>query len=758
MNSFAGEELSGAVREVLGQHAVALGVANVPRRALGRHATLPHCHREVVVPHGAKEKQRSEGGDNAHDTGHADDLGEVPLVRQRRRNHLVVRQRHCRQVKDEAHQNDEQRRETEVGPGNCGEEECEQVHAHKDSVDQVVLEPLKNLARPLDGRDDDGETRGEQDAVGGTLGSRRGALDGKPNVGLAECRGVVHAVSSHARDVALLLEQRHNVKLVLWEDLGKAVAVLDQLHQTSLGKLERVRLHDLVAHSKPTARLLGDELVIARDHLDRRAVPDRGLNDNLRVVPRWVEERHHAHEVPLVANHLGDSHRPKPLARKHDHRLHHLVRDLIRIVRQLDNDLRRTLCHLDHLAVRAFHRRLGPLDDWVKRQKVELLEREQTGLIFYRVTAHFIDGVGVNGFRSKRCLEDHVLPVKVGKHVRSVDGKHVLGESTSFVRAQRGHAGELFDGRELGDDSVGLRHLPCTNRHGCRHNHWSGDRNGCNHEDHKVRDDLASLALGAALDFVSAVLALVQRRRGGDLDNDEQDVHEQGKREEEERDAVHDDLHLSLGLDRLDQRDSLAHLSLLANVHDEHVLLSPLDHSARVACVPWVLLHRERLASQARLVKITGPAIAQSSIGWNDVADFQDDEVTRDEFSGRQPLPFAVPFAVAHGCQRSLQRLDRVTSLERLVEAERRVERVEEEYHSAISPVFDRKADDDGDPHHCRDGVRVPVVTVHLLPKKLVPLLRRILNLIETVLFPTAIRLGRREAVVAPHASHFHHL
>ena len=57
----------------------------------------------------------------------------------------------------------------------------------------------------------------------------RRARNSDAAVGLFQRRGVVHAVTCHADDVAAFLQDIHNMEFVFGEHLGKAVRLLDGL-------------------------------------------------------------------------------------------------------------------------------------------------------------------------------------------------------------------------------------------------------------------------------------------------------------------------------------------------------------------------------------------------------------------------------------------------------------------------------------------------------------------------------------------------
>jgi hypothetical protein len=65
------------------------------------------------------------------------------------------------------------------------------------------------------------------------------------------------------------------------------------------------------------------------------------------------------------------------------------------------------------------------------------------------------------------------------------------------------------------------------------------------------------------------------------------------------------------------------------------------------AALTGVLLDRERLARQTRLVNVHGAAFAQQTIGRNDVTNLQQHEISGDELTSANLLPRAVTLHVA---------------------------------------------------------------------------------------------------------------
>ena len=90
-----------------------------------------------------------------------------------------------------------------------------------------TIHPLEDLPARPDSVNDNTESRGEEDHAGGGTGDLRGTLDGNSNISLLEGRGVVNSVTGHGNQVASALEGLDDLVLVLREDLGESVSVLN---------------------------------------------------------------------------------------------------------------------------------------------------------------------------------------------------------------------------------------------------------------------------------------------------------------------------------------------------------------------------------------------------------------------------------------------------------------------------------------------------------------------------------------------------
>ena len=77
------------------------------------------------------------------------------------------------------------------------------MQAERDTVLDVRLHALEDLAGGLDGEDDGAETGSQEDDIGGGLSSLRGALDSDTTISLLERRSVVDTYGTLAKLVGI---------------------------------------------------------------------------------------------------------------------------------------------------------------------------------------------------------------------------------------------------------------------------------------------------------------------------------------------------------------------------------------------------------------------------------------------------------------------------------------------------------------------------------------------------------------------------
>jgi hypothetical protein len=177
------------------------------------------------------------------------------------RKSVVVSDSDGSQISEESKEDDELGTDGLVEDDHRSDEVDLQMQAKGDTVLDVSLHALENLASSLDGEDDGGQTGGEEDDISGSLGSLGGTFNSNTAVRLLKRRGVVDTVSGHSSQVTTLLQHLYDLVLVFGEDFGETIGALDEIVLGSTGKTtgdEPGRVVDLGAESKHLAGLLGD--------------------------------------------------------------------------------------------------------------------------------------------------------------------------------------------------------------------------------------------------------------------------------------------------------------------------------------------------------------------------------------------------------------------------------------------------------------------------------------------------------------------
>ena len=125
------------------------------------------------------------------------------------------------------------------------------MQGERDTVDDVGIHAMEDLAGSLERVDDGREAGSEEDDVGGGASRIRGPLDGDPGVGFLEGGRIVDTVARHGHEVATLLQDLDDVVFMLGEDLREAVGGFDEIvdfgswHRSSTAETETFGVVDV---------------------------------------------------------------------------------------------------------------------------------------------------------------------------------------------------------------------------------------------------------------------------------------------------------------------------------------------------------------------------------------------------------------------------------------------------------------------------------------------------------------------------------
>lgn len=554
--------------------------------------------------HGGKSNPGTNSQNKAEKDGHTPELGQVPLNGSRGVGGVVVGNGQGSDIGKDGNEDDQLNVERLVQDGNPQAKEELHVQGQSDTVDNVGVHAVENLARSLEGVNDGTQTRSKEDNIGGGAGSVRGTLDGNTSIGLLQRGSVVDTVTSHGNQVATLLENLDDGVLVLGEDLGETISSLDEIvdlgtgHVTTTTKTETLSVVDVGTKTKLARRLTGDTDGVTGQHLDGQT-ENLGLVDGAgSVVTRGVRARHDTEDLPstlttLAGNTKGSETTGSELG---DTVLVSLVDSLgdgVVLLDGLENEKRSTLDAGDALTLGRLDEGLDLLGNGVEGVELEDLVLGQdtlgTGVVLEGLEESLVNGVdtlllagsGQAGSKHQVIGLDALDGVWLRKR------QLVLGQCTGLVRAQNLNTSQRLDGGELLDDGLLLGEVGSTDSHGGRDDGRKTDGD---------TDD--GDGQGEAENVNNAVGAV----EGGDPDDQEGD---NNKNQQNCTDTVK---HLSKvtsatsGLG--DERSGTTDESVVTGSSDDHEGLTTLDGGRSIAVVALVLVDSERLASDGGLINL----------------------------------------------------------------------------------------------------------------------------------------------------------
>jgi len=558
------------------------------------NTTVGHVHGGADDPGGDGEQHTEDGGDDP-------DLGKLPLNGTLLGVSVVVCNGDSGQIGEEGDEDDELRADGLVDDDHGGDEVDLQVQAQRDTVLDVSLHALENLASLLDGKDDGGETGGEEDDIGGSLGSLGGTLDGNTTVRLLERGSVVDTVTSHGGQVTTLLEHLDDLVLVLGEDLSETIGALNKIVDSGTGKAtvdELVRVVNLGTKSKHLASLLSDGNGVTSKHLDGNTKL-LGLDDSLgSVLTGRVEHRKHTKENPRVVVLLvSDTERAETTTSELSSLVTEEVGSLLGAVGEVEDSLGGTLGAGEAVATESADSG-DALGDGVEGSEflglpVVLEDVTGLGITLEGQDGDLVDGVEVLDVvrRGEGGAGHHPVDILTLSDVGLADRKLVGSEGTSLVRAQDVDTGEGLNSSELLNNSLLLGEV------------GGADSEGGGGDDGKTDGDTDD----------EQNQSVVQERVGGSLGGSDLQVTEETtdpgeedpEHDEDEKrgtDVVHDGLEVTLVLSTLDKGGSATDERVLGRDLADGVGLAALATGGVVDDVAHELVDGERLTSDGRLV------------------------------------------------------------------------------------------------------------------------------------------------------------
>jgi len=589
----------------------------------------------AVGIHGGDGNPGADSEDDTEEDGHSPELRKVPLDGGLAEGSVVVGNGQGGNIGENGDKDDKLNVQAAVENGDPETEVDLQMDRKGDTVHNVRVHAVENLAGSLEGINDGTETGGKEDDIGGGAGSVRGTLDSNTGISLLERGSIVDTVTSHGNEVTTLLQDLDDVVLVLGEDLGETIGSLNEIidlragHVTATTETETLGIIDVGTETELAGSLTGDTDGVTSKHLDRETKGLGFVDSAGSVVTGGIAAGHDAENLPRALTTLaGNTERAEATGSELSNLvlvgLVNLVGDGVVLLNGLEDEERGTLDASDAFTLRRLDNSGDLLGDGVEGEELNnLVLGENTlgaGVVLQALEEGLVDGIHtlLLARGSQAGSEHEILGVNAGNGVGLSERELVLGEGTSLVGAQNLNTSEGLNGGELLNDSL------LAGEVGGADSHSGGDDSG--ETDGDTNDGDGQGELEDKDDGVGAVEA----------GNPNDQVGENDENQENRADAIE---HLSevasSGASGVDKGSGAADEGVVTGGSDNDESLTTLDGRRSIALVALVLVDGERLAGDGRLVNLEESIVGyDTAIGGNDGTLFDLEDIARDDLGG----------------------------------------------------------------------------------------------------------------------------
>jgi hypothetical protein len=645
--------------------------------------------------HGSEGNPGTGSQDNTEKDGHTPKLGQVPLDGSLRVRSVVVGNGKSGDISEDGNEDDKVDVQAGVQDSDPQAEEDLHVQGKSDTVDNVGVHAVENLAGSLQGIDDGTKTRSKEDDIGSRASGVRGTLDGNTSVSLLQRRSIVDTVTSHGDEVTTLLENLNDGVLVLGEDLGETISSLDEIvdlgtwHVTAATETKTLSVVDIGAETELARSLTGNANGVTSKHLDGQT-ENLGLVDGAgSIVTGRVRAGHDTENLPstlttLAGNTEGAETTGSEVGDAVLVGLVNVIGDGVVLLDSLEHEKRGTLDADDALALGGLDDGLDLLGDGVKGVELDNLVLGQdtlgAGIVLQGLEESLVDGIDtlLLAGSSQASSKHQVIRLDTLNSVRLRQGELVLGQGTSLVRAENLNTSERLDGRQLLDDGLLLGKIGSTDSHG------GGDDSGQTDGD---TDDCDTE--GEAEDIDDSIGTVERRHPDNEKSKDDED-------EQNGANAVEDLSEVTSATSGLGHEGSSAtDEGVVTSGSDDNKGLTTLDGRGGVAVVTLMLVDSERLASDGRLINLEEGVLGNdAAVGGNDGTLLNLQDITRNDLRGLNLLEGAVTEDNSLESQSLLQFVDNGTGLVLLEETNAGVEQQKTANDTEIDPILETGSKD----------------------------------------------------------------
>ncbi|PMB73754.1 hypothetical protein BM221_001179 [Beauveria bassiana] len=634
----------------------------------------------VVGKHSGEGNPGTDSQDNTKENGHAPELGQVPLDGGLGEGGVVVGNGKSGNIGE-----------------NSNEDDKLNVQGLGDTVDNVGVHAVENLAGSLEGINDGTETGGKEDNIGGGSGSIRGTLDGDTSIGLLQRGGIVDTVTSHGNEVTTLLENLDDRVLVLGEDLGETISSLDEIvdlrarHVTTTTETKTLGVVDVGTETELAGSFTSDTDGVTSKHLDGET-ETLGLIDSAGgIVTRGVRAGHDSEDFPSTLTTLAsNTKRTETTGSKFSDTvlvsLVNLLGDGVVLLDGLENEKRGTLDTDDALTLRRLNNSLDLLGDGIEGVEIENLvlgeDRLGAGVELEGLEESLVNGVNtlLLAGSSQAGSEHQVIGVNALDGEGLSERELVLGQGTGLVRAENLDTSKRLNGRKLLDNGLLLGEVGSTDGHGGGDDSGKtdGDTNNGNGEGEAKNHD----------NVVGAV-----EGRNPDDEKSQNNENQQNRTNAVENLGKVTSATSGLGNEGSGATDE----GVVTSGGDDDESLTTLDGGRSVAVVALVLVNSKGLTSDGGLINLEESIFGDNATVGGDNGTFLNlEDVTGNDFGGLNLLEGTVTENDSLESKGLLEFLDNGTSLEFLNETDSSVEQQKGANDTEIDPVLKTSSENSG--------------------------------------------------------------
>jgi hypothetical protein len=508
------------------------------------------------------------------------------------------------------------------------------VQGQSDTVDNVGVHAVENLARSLESINNGTQTRSKEDDIGGGTGSIGGTLDSNTSISLLQRGSVVDTVTSHGNEVATLLENLDDGVLVLGENLGETISSLDEIvdlgtgHVTTATETETLSVVDVGAETELAGSLTGNTDGVTSQHLDGQTKLLSLVDSAGSVVTGRVRAGHDTENLPstlttLAGNTEGTETTGGELSDAVLVVLVNVLGDGVVLLDSLENEERGTLDASDALALRGLNNGGDLLGDGVEGVELDDLVLGQdalgTGVVLEGLEEGLVDGIDtlLLAGSSQAGSEHEVVVLNTSDSVGLRQRELVLGQGTGLVRAENLDTSKGLNGGELLDNSLLLGEVGSTDSHGGGNDGRKTDRD-TNNGDTKGEAEDGDDVVGA-----------VER---GNPDNEEGG---NDKNQENGTNVVEDLSEVTSATSGLgDESSGTTDEGVITNGGDDDEGLTTLDSGRGEALVTLMLVDGERLTGKGGLIDLEESIFGNNAtVGGDDSTLLRDNELANEIMS-----------------------------------------------------------------------------------------------------------------------------